>query len=67
MHAAQARNRSLTSEGIGTRGGPETCLNNLRGRVMKLYLLYLLITAIAVLAHLGARKTAASETDEAAV
>jgi hypothetical protein len=34
---------------------------------MKLYLLYLLITAIAVLAHLGARKTAASETDEAAV
>jgi hypothetical protein len=34
---------------------------------MKLYLLYLLITAIAVLAHLGARKTAASETDKAAV
>ena len=34
---------------------------------MKLYLLYLLITAIAVMAHLGARKPAESETDKAAV
>jgi hypothetical protein len=34
---------------------------------MKLYLLYLLITAIAVMAHLGARKTAESGTDKAAV
>ena len=34
---------------------------------MKLYLLYLLITAIAVMAHLGARQTAESETDKAVV
>jgi len=34
---------------------------------MKLYLLYLLITAIAVLAHLGARKSVDSESDKAAV
>ncbi len=34
---------------------------------MKLYLLYLLITAIAVLSHLGASETAKSETDKAAV
>jgi hypothetical protein len=34
---------------------------------MKLYLLYLLITAIAVMAHLGARESAESGTDKAAV
>jgi hypothetical protein len=34
---------------------------------MKLYLLYLLITAIAVLAHLGARKSVESESDKAAI
>jgi len=34
---------------------------------MKLYLLYLLITAIAVMAHLGARETPESETDKAAI
>ena len=34
---------------------------------MKLYLLYLLMTVIAVLAHLGARQTVESETDKAAI
>ena len=34
---------------------------------MKLYLLYLLMTAIAVLAHLGARQTGKSETDKATI
>jgi len=34
---------------------------------MKLYLLYLLMTAIAVLAHLGARQADKSETDKAAI
>ena len=31
---------------------------------MKLYFLYLLITAIAVMAHVGARKSAATETEK---
>jgi hypothetical protein len=31
---------------------------------MKLYFLYLLVSAIAILAHLGARKTAQAETEE---
>ena len=34
---------------------------------MKLSLLYLLITTIAMLAHLGARQTAKSETDVASI
>jgi len=34
---------------------------------MKLYLLYLLIATIAMLAHFGARQTAATKTDESAV
>ena len=34
---------------------------------MKLYLLYLLISAIAILAHLGARKTARAEAQKASV
>ena len=34
---------------------------------MKLYLLYLLMSAIAVMAHLGARQTVESETDKAAI
>jgi hypothetical protein len=34
---------------------------------MKLSLLYLLITTIAMLAHFGARRTAKSEADGAAV
>ena len=32
---------------------------------MKLYFLYLLIAAIALLAHLGARRNAATEADKA--
>jgi hypothetical protein len=32
---------------------------------MKLYFLYLLITSIAVLAHLGARRNAQTKADEA--
>jgi hypothetical protein len=32
---------------------------------MKLYFLYLLIAAIATLAHLGARRDAATKTEEA--
>ena len=32
---------------------------------MKLYFLYLLIAAIALLAHLGARQQASSETEKA--
>lgn len=34
---------------------------------MKLYFLYLLIATIAMLAHLGARKTAETESDKAPV
>ena len=34
---------------------------------MKLYFLYLLIAAIATLAHLGARKQAETENEEAPV
>jgi hypothetical protein len=34
---------------------------------MKLYFLYVLIAAIALLSHLGARRNAAAATDEADV
>ncbi len=34
---------------------------------MKLSLLYLLITTIAMLAHFGARKTAKSDADDASI
>jgi hypothetical protein len=34
---------------------------------MKLSLLYLLITTIAMLAHFGARRTAKPETDDASI
>jgi hypothetical protein len=34
---------------------------------MKLYFLYVLIAAIAVMAHVGARKSAATETDKVPV
>ncbi len=34
---------------------------------MKLALLYLLVTAISMLAHFGARQTAKSEADDATV
>ena len=36
-----------------------------RGPVMKLYFLYLLIAAIAMLSHLGARKSEETEPDKA--
>ena len=34
---------------------------------MKLYFLYLLVSAIAIMAHLGARKTAQAEAEETIV
>jgi hypothetical protein len=34
---------------------------------MKLYFLYLLVSAIAILAHLGARKAAQAETEQTPV
>ena len=68
MRTAQAGQQSVNQRGIGTKGGPENLFQKPgRGPAMKLYFLYVLIAAIAVMAHVGARKSAATETDKVPV
>jgi len=60
--------QNINHEQDRNRGLAETLVAAVcRGTTMKLSLLYLLITTIAILAHFGARRTAKSPADDASI
>jgi hypothetical protein len=63
MQSAQAGQQNVNQHRDRNQGRTRNLFGN-KGPVMKLYFLYLLVSAIAILAHLGARQNAEADAQK---